>query len=151
MIRNISMLIIGTLLIFGVPFLIDFNLPKEFDWVAAVFFIYGMAMTKFLALLWSEESPAEEYRCKSCRSGYNGRNGMGYQPCACKSESPGKRPPPSPAPPLTEGSMKSNMKLPKSKAHERYLPGEVRLPKYEEDVREEFDDDEYAIRPYQEH
>ena len=35
-----------------------------------------------------------EYKCESCRRGFDGRNGNGYSPCGCGKHSPPKAPRP---------------------------------------------------------
>jgi hypothetical protein len=152
MMLKLFLIILAATLIFGVPIYIDgVYLDESISWIAGILMIYGMITTRFIAVYLHEIFPKKpDERCQSCRNGYDGRNGNGYQPCSCKNQKPkGDVLVFSPKSPLTEGSMQAKggeVWRFKSNGDVLYRGESIynnpKLPKYEEDLREEFDDDD---------
>ena len=122
MMLKVFLIILAATLIFGVPIYIDgVYLDESISWIAGILMIYGMITTRFIADFLYEIFPKKpDERCQSCRNGYDGRNGNGYQPCSCKNQKP-------------KGDV-----LYRGES----IYNNPKLPKYEEDLREEFDDDD---------
>jgi len=37
-----------------------------------------------VGIMWEKYSRSKKEECRSCKNGFNGKNGNGYQPCGCK-------------------------------------------------------------------